>query len=186
MASSEVEICNSALIKVGSDRIISLGDDNERARIVSEQYPKVRDELLRSHPWNFAIARVQIASTGTPLFEYTHEFQLPSDCLRVLGTDLYSGDEFKIEGRKILSNNGLIKIKYLKRITDVTLFDANFAETLACKLAADICYRLTNSASQAAQLYQLYVKTLQDARSFDAQEGTADRIISDEWLLTRF
>ncbi len=186
MASSEVEICNSALIKVGADRIISLTDDVERARVVAEQYPKVRDELLRSHPWNFAIARVEIASTGTPEFEYDNEFLLPSDCLRVLKTDLPDGDDFKIEGRKVLANTSSLKIKYIKRITDVNYFDSNFTEALALRLAYDTAYRITNSSTQAASLYQLYSAALRDARSFDAQEGSADRIISDEWLNSRF
>jgi len=186
MASSEVEICNSALIKVGADRIISLTDDTERARVVAEQYPKARDEMLRAHPWNFAIARVELGSTGTPEFEFDNEFLLPSDCLRVLKTDLGDDDEYKIEGRKLLTNNSSIKIKYIKRITDVSMFDASFTEVLAIRLAYDIAYRITNSSTQATALYQLYSLALRDARSFDAQEGSADRIISDEWLNSRF
>lgn len=186
MASSEVEICNSALIKVGSDRIISLTENNERARICNEQYPKLRDALLRSHPWNFAIARVSLADTGnTPLYEYSKEFQIPSDVLRILGTSLYEGDDFKIEGDKLLCNSSSVSIKYIKRITDVSKFPSDWTEALAYKIAADIAYKVTNSVNLSAQIEEKYILALKDARSFDAQEGSADRIFADEWLNSR-
>ena len=47
MASSEVAICNSALIKIGAAEITSLSDVNKRAQLCNEQYSKLRDELLR-------------------------------------------------------------------------------------------------------------------------------------------
>ena len=187
MASSEVEICNSALVKVGADRIISLSDDNERAQICNERYPKLRDDMLRSHPWNFALARVALADTGnTPEYDYTNEFQIPSDVLRIIGTDLYSDEIYKIEGKTLLANSSSVKIQYIKKITDVSYFDSNFAEALSFRLAADIAYRISNSVNLTNQMYQLYLTVLRDARSMDAQEGVPDRIVADEWINSRF
>lgn len=61
MASSDVAICNSALIKLGVAEITSLSQNVKRAQLCDEQYPKVRDELLRNHVWNFAIKRKVLA-----------------------------------------------------------------------------------------------------------------------------
>ena len=57
MAVDAEAICNSALIKIGASKIAALSDTNKRAILCNEQYPKLRDDLLRSHPWNFAIKR---------------------------------------------------------------------------------------------------------------------------------
>lgn len=188
MASSAVDICNSALIKVGADRIISLTEDNQRARLCNEQYSKLRDDLLRAHPWNFAIKRVELAQSSTaPAFDYDYAFDIPSDCLRVLGTDLTSDDDFKIEaGRRIVCNSSALSLKYIAQITDVGYFDSVFTECLAFKIAADIAYSLSGSASLAELLYRQYKEKLSEARSFDAQEGSADRILSDEWINSRY
>ena len=45
LTTTEVSICNSALIKVGAERITSLSDSNKRAQLCSEQYSKMRDEV---------------------------------------------------------------------------------------------------------------------------------------------
>lgn len=187
MASSAVDICNSALVKVGAARIISLSDDSEGARLCNEQYEKIRDEMLRGHPWNFATARVELAAVAEePEFEYDFKFLLPADCLRVLGTDLDTSSDFKIEGRYILSYEDTIKIKYIKKVTNVGEMDTTFAEALALNIAQDICYTLSGSAALAELLYRKYEAKLREARSYDAQEGSADRIQADEWLNSRY
>jgi hypothetical protein len=200
MATSEVEIANSALLKCGVDRIISLDESNNRAEAMKEQFYKHRDALMRSHPWNWAIKRVELAEVSeTPAFDFTNTYQLPTDCLRVLkinellvsmngrGLNLNNYGEFSIEGDKLLCNFSTVKIKYIAKITDVSKWDENFCEVLAFRLAADLAYRLTGSAALATALYEQYEKELRQARSFDGQEGSSDRVVeSPGWLVSRF
>ena len=200
--STEVDICNSALLKVGRDLISSLDDDNERARVVKNRYALVRDELLTSHPWNFALPSLQLAVTlNTPIFDYSKEFQLPDDVLRILKTDLSevppSSDKrvtttfgfdlpaWKIEGDKLLANDGTVRILYIKRITDTSKFSSTFAEALALRLALDIAYRMTNDLNLVESLKQSYQVQLSLARSYDAQESDADNIATNDWLNSR-
>jgi hypothetical protein len=187
MATTPVSICNSALVKIGAERIVSLNDSNERARLCNEQYEKNRDDLLRSHPWNFAVARVELsASVDAPEFGFAYKFQLPSDCLRVLGTDLGKYASWKIEGRFLHCDFSEVKIKYIQKVTDTSKFDMNFTETLSAKIAADICYSLVQSVTLRDQLQKEYVSRLRDARSFDGQESQGDRVYADGWLDSRF
>lgn len=188
MASSAVQICNSALIKIGADRIISLDDDNKRAQYCKEQYPKLRDELLRAHPWNFAIKRKELGQLATtPEFEFTYEYQLPTDCLRVLKTSLPNVEEYSIEGRKLLSTSQEVSIKYISQVTDTSLFDKGFEEVLAFRLAADLAYGLVQNAALQGALFDEYQVQLSLARSYDAQEGFSDnQIEADTWLNSRF
>ena len=68
---SEVDICNAALIKLGDENTISaIGQDGREGEVCELMYSQVRDRLLASHPWNFAIGRSTLtADTATPDFE---------------------------------------------------------------------------------------------------------------------
>jgi hypothetical protein len=56
MASSDIEICNLALSRLGADTITSLtADATKEDRLCNQFYAQFRDELLRSFAWNFAV-----------------------------------------------------------------------------------------------------------------------------------
>lgn len=188
MASSVTEIQNSALVKLGAERILSEDDANNRARLVKQQYPLIRDSLLRSHPWKFARKRF----TTTPIdpkpagfYEATFVSQLPLDCLRIIDTSLDAIQYWDREGDYFLCNDTPVTVKYIARISDVSKFDGNFCEVLAWALAADICYALTQNAALTKLTQDTFKLKLQEARSFNAQQGSAQRMAGDEWLDVR-
>ncbi len=186
---SEVEIVNSALNKIGAERINALTDENSRARLCANQYPIVRDALVRSHPWNFAIAYASLAEvTPTPseVFDYGAVFDLPSDCARVLSTDL--GDEAKwevVDQNYLACNATSVRIKYIKRVKDVTKFDDNFIEALAYALAADIAFPLTKNVSLQERMVKMASDVLRPTRSYDAQVGSVRRVVADTFITSR-
>lgn len=55
---TQLELCNVALGHLGEARIAALSDATAAARACSLHYAPVRDEVLRSHRWNFAMKRV--------------------------------------------------------------------------------------------------------------------------------
>ncbi len=185
---SVTEIQNSALIKLGAERINSEDDSNLRARLVKEQYPKVRDSLLRSHPWKFARTRVAltpVSPTPDGFYDFTYVFQLPADCLRVIDTNLCDIDPWDIEDRYFLANSTPVTIKYIKKVTNVTKFDDNFCEVLAWALAADIAFALTNQVTREQAAQKSYRDALMEARSFNAQQGSSKRVSADNFLNAR-
>lgn len=188
MATSDVQICNSALIKVGTDLIITLEEDNKRARVCKHQYPLLRDEVLRAHPWNFATARVQLAEVlPAPTFgEYEKWFELPDDCLRVLNIINGDGLKWAVEGDKLLVNTDSVNIRYIKRVTDTTLYDANFTEVLATRIAADLAWSLVQDAEMQEKIMAQYNRLVRPARSYDAQEGSAPKVSTSTWLSARY
>jgi hypothetical protein len=192
MATSSVEICNSALHKIGASRITSLSDNVKAAIIMNDQYDRLRKEVLRSHPWNFAIAYVSLAATvNTPVWDaWTYEFAVPSDVLRVLETDLLDDEAWEIgynaSGSKVIfTNSDAVKIKYIKDVTNTTLFDPVFEEALAFRLAADAAYSLVQSNTLQQQMFAYYGSSLARAMSFDAQEHSMERVQADEFLNIR-
>ena len=72
MAQSEVDIANRALIRLGLQTItaatttfaaaIAAGDSKTSTAILNTHFDDWKKELLRSHPWNFAIARMSLVN----------------------------------------------------------------------------------------------------------------------------
>jgi hypothetical protein len=97
------------------------------------------------------------------------------------------GDDikFKVEGRKVLTDEAPANLLYIIRVTDSTQFDTLFTEVLSAKLSAELAVTLTDSINLADFLHQKYENALSEARGMDAQEGTPDNIIADTWIASR-
>lgn len=188
--SSDVEICNRALSKLGADRIVSIGQDSVEGREVDATYTMVRDAELRAHPWNFSIERAQLAAdVTTPSFGPAYRYQLPSDFLRLLPDDPdrnLADSDLQIEGRYITSSETApLKIRYIKRVTDPAQFDALFVEALACKLAIEMCEKLTQSNTKGAAVRDDYKAAIREARRNNAFENISQRPADSSWLSVR-
>lgn len=195
MASSETEIVNSALIKIGEATITSLQDDREQAQLAARQYPLKRDELLRSYRWNFAVSRQTLAPEAQgPDFGFTNRFLMPTDTIAVISIwdetlqdRNYTGsrDAWKVEGRYILANADSLPIFYIRRVTSVLEFDALFSETLSWFLAYDLAFALSTGPQMVSQAFEGYQRALRQARFADAIETKPEKLESSEWLEAR-
>jgi hypothetical protein len=191
---SVVDICNGALNQLGASTILTLTEDSKNARLCNARFTQVRDAVFRSHPWNCLQKRVQLAAdSDAPAWGFTTQYTLPADCLRVLTILDYDAD-YKIEGRKILTDNSTMKILYISRVTDPNEYDELLRETLSAALAADIAYAVTSSNPTASNMYKLFQDKLKDARFVDSTEGQnlnpekgmADVIGADTFINSRF
>ena len=191
---SIVDICNGALNQLGASTIITLTEDSKNARLCNARFTQIRDSVFRSHPWNSLQKRVELAAdSDTPAWGFTSQFTIPTDCLRVL-TILDFDSDYKIEGRKILTDNSSMKILYVSRVTDPNEYDELLRETLSAALAADIAYAVTSSNPVAKNMYDLFQQKLKEARFVDSTEGQnmnpekgmADVIGADTFINSRF
>ena len=168
---SIVGICNGALNQLGATTILSLTEDSKNARLCNSRYTQVRDALFRTHPWNCLQKRVQIAAdTTAPAWGFKNAYTLPADCLRLLKILDYDSN-YKVEGRKILSNTSSMKILYVARVTDPNEYDELLRETLSASLGADIAFGVTSNNQTATNMYNLFKEKLRDARFVDSTEG---------------
>lgn len=182
MAASDVDIVNNALIRLGDNSITSLADNTVRARLANVLFADTRDAVLRAHPWNCAVNRVELGLlSAAPSHGWSYQFQLPADpyCLRVLALnddeeDGDVGDTFRIEGRKLLTNSATAKIRFIGRITDSSAFDSLLYQAFILRLAAEMAYPVTGSVNVAASMWQLYEAKVKEARTVDGQEGSPD------------
>ena len=199
---SNISIVNGALTHLGATNITTLDGDTKTGRTMNGIFEKVRDDVFRAHPWNCLIQRGDLAQeTATPEFGYNFQYALPADpyCLRVLefsnGTLTYpydnmvansGGPAFVIEGRKLLTDETTSKIKYIARITDPNIYDANLISTLSARLAQDACYAITGSTSLIQVMAAMYQNRLKEARFIDATEGASQRIEASNFIEARF
>ena len=148
---SDVGIANMALHKLGANRIVAFTDTTKEGILANDTFYEIRDALLRSHPWNFAIELASLAADATaPAWGFDNRFAVPegaNPCLRVLqveGEDESSG-RWEVHGRFIhTSLTAPINIMYIKRITDANSMDALFREALSARLAMEWALPLTH------------------------------------------
>lgn len=181
-----VDICNSALIKIGIEKITSLSENTRQAQLCNEQYEKNRKMLLREHPWNFAIKRATlVATSNTPEYEFSIEYGLPTDYIRVIDTQ-YPDSFYQIENGKLYSNISGLKIRYIYNNENEDSYTPDFSELLALKIAIDLSYVLVQSSTLTQTLMAEYDKKLRDVRSFDAQENPSYPVMDDIFLNARY
>ena len=195
---SVVDLCNRALDLLGAANITALTENSKEARLCNGNFDDVRDAVLRSHPWNIAITRKNLAADSTaPAFGFSFQFSLPTDpfCLRVLSfwnsnvnNDVAAYDSnvmFKIEGRKILSNEDTCNIIYIGRITDTEQYDSLLNKAISARLAAEIAYNITGSNSVAANMLSVYEARLKEAKGVDSMEGFPEQPQADDFTNIR-
>lgn len=199
---SNVDIANYALNIIGASNISSFGENSKPGRIINQRFESVRDAVFRSHPWNCLIRRAQLAQdAAAPAFGYSKQYTLPTDpyCLRVLefsnGSLSYPQDNmfsnsggpvFVIEGRKLLTDEGTARIKYIGRVTDPQQYDASLIEALAARLASDIAYAITGSTTVAQLAAAVYDDKMREARFVDATEGAPQKLEASDFIEARF
>lgn len=181
MATGAVDICNDALILCGCDKITALSDTTRTARLCNDQYERARDQLLVSHPWNFAMTRVELTeladlpSGWDTQTEFAYAFNLPNDCLRVWDID-DENEDWDVESGYLLANYTPVIVRYIKKVTNTAIFSKNFEQVLALDVALKIGYALTQSASFVQNLMSMREQAIRSARSFDAQEQSAQTL----------
>lgn len=183
---SKVDIANIALSNLGEQPISSLTEANQRARACSGRYDDVRDLVLRSHLWNCALERVQLASdVAAPAWGFDYKYRIPSDCLRVISI---KDQEYawKIEGSYIVSNDNTMYILYVRKEDNPEVYDALLVQAMGCRLAAECAQDITGKIELKDSMMAKYIAVLSEARSADASEGTPQKIESDLWLQSRY
>ena len=181
---SQVDICNLALTAIGHKTIVNIDEANEAARKCKVYYQQAVDATLRAYNWNCAMARATLAQdSSTPTWGYSYQYPLPNDCLRVLQLERLDL-KFKVEGRKLLTNESSANILYIKRIGAGEM-DPLLVDAVAARLAAELAYALSNNRSLAELMLKVYEQKKAEAGCIDAQEGTPDEIQVDSWLNAR-
>jgi hypothetical protein len=181
-----ITICNSALLKLGADKISALSGSGRASVTCNTLYAYLRDEVMGSHPWKFALFTALLAPTSdTPVnTDWEYSYDIPNDCLRPLGP-IDDQISWTVEGSKILCNESTLTFKYIYRNTDESSWDARFCEALAWRLAMELALSVVQSIPMKQEAEKSYDKYLASARAMNGLVGTLPPLEADTWANAR-
>lgn len=187
---SEVVIVNKALSLLGATRIAALSDSSLEAQSANNVYNESLKSILTECAWKFASKRVLLAKVEKAPAWTKHGmrnyFQLPSDLVAIVEISDPNA-RWEVEGQMILTDADTLGIEYIYFLTDTSKYPAYFIDAFACKLAADMCYELTNSNEKTMTLLELYKgEYLPIAKTKNARCGSAPMVRDDAWVNTIF
>ena len=192
--SSETDVSNVALRLIGQPTIINRTDGSSTSNIVDDTFDDVRDDLLRSHPWNFATKRVKLAQSSTaPVFEFDYAYPLPADWLRTIS--VHSNDAghstilHRVEvingQRAIVTSSDQVYIRYVYQETDPNVWAADFRRAVSLALARDWAVPISSSNTLQDQLNKQFQRTLARARSADGLGASPELRPRGSWANAR-
>lgn len=178
MAYTDIGICSNALLKIGAESITSFLDGTAEAEVAANLYPMIRDGLIASYPWSFAVGQKSLPRLADiPLADYNYAFQLPNDFLRVISAGSGRngrGIEYRIIENRLHTNVPEVNLTYIFRPHE-SLFPAYFCELLIARLAAEFCLPLTESTTRTEYLQKTFEELEKRTRLIDAQQSTPTR-----------
>jgi hypothetical protein len=186
---SEVDLCSTALLKLGDTTIMELGENSQRAKLARLIYPEIRDAVQRVHPWKCCTFQRSLARlSDAPAFGYAYQFQLPSDpyCLRVLYID---GDPdrnlipYKIVGRKLHCDELAVDLWFIGRVVDPNAWDSLLVEAIIARLMVDLAYPVTSNPALSTALFTAYQLKVGEAGAVDLDEDNQSQVITDNPLV---
>ena len=190
----ETDVANVALRLIGSEAISGFADGSDTANKVNDIYEEVRDDLLRSHPWNFATKRQKLAQSSTaPAFEFDYAYPLPADWLRTISVHDndggYSTILYRVEligtQRAIVTSSEDVYLRYVARVTDPNLMHADFRRALELALARDLAVSIAASNKLQDQLSKQFDRKIGQARSSDAIGASPEMRPRGSWANSR-
>lgn len=178
MAESKTDLANQALLLLGADTIASLTEEKTEARAANLIVDRSIDYVLSLHPWKCAIKRVSIAPESTaPAFEFTAQFTLPSDLIRLLRIYNFDREAYRMEGNRLLCDESELSIIYIGRITNIPDIQVHVAEAIIHYMAYQMAYRLKPDLQDG--MYKLFRETLSKSKQLDGFQNLWEKLEPD-------
>lgn len=191
-SASKIALANLALYKIGAKRISSFTDGSAEARVINDIYDQCREMVLEEHPWSFATTSVALQTlslTPTDMGDgLSIAYAFPPDWLFTYMVNFPYANMRKEElsGQSVLlCDTAGLKIKYIFNNDDPTKYSAKFYEALACKLATEACYKLSQSGQKVTAEKVDYQSALLSAMAADSKNSGPDQPEQSEWFLAR-
>lgn len=200
MASSDVEICNMSLSRVGVsvflETLDTSVDNTTEAVLCALWYGPMRDYVLRDADWSFArryraLSLVEMDPNG----EWRYAYRYPTDCFRArrivqIGLRVnpkpppfvVGGDD---AGKLIYTDEPDAVLRYTTRITDPTVFDPKFDSALAWRIAVEIAPPLSRVKGMQQVAVDNYRMEIAAAEAEDANESSSDDPPDAQWIRDR-
>lgn len=199
---SEVAVYNLALNAVGARSNVSSPTEASReAEVCSLWYSPVVDQVLASAPWPEAteiryLSQLREADEDDdgewayddPRPGYQYVYQLPADYLRARYLTDFSKflvTSYSDNRRALHTNTYQAILAYTKRLTSVSLWDAELQMAIVYGLAAHICMPLSGKLSRAKHMINLANEFIIAARVSAANTSDETQESIPDWISAR-
>ena len=166
--SSEVDICNLALSRLGDDASVASinpPEGSSQAEHCAQFYPIARNSMLQGHDWNFATRRETLALlSGVDTFNWSYATQI------------------------ILTNLETATARFTILVTDTTKFSPLFIDALGWLLAAHLAGTVIKGdagRAEAKRCYEFWHATQISAIRQDANEKLNPPVHTPEFIQVR-
>jgi len=150
--------------------LASLSDQSAQALAADQIYRTVSRTALSSHPWSFALREIELAKlvlseAARRNSKFQYAYQLPLDCLRVLG--LRSYHEYRLAGDQLYTDDKAASVIYVANVSE-SAWPSYFVKHVSMAFAAAVAISLTENVSRAELMYSISDDALRKARSTDS------------------
>lgn len=162
---SAIQICNSALIFLGSGYSIdSFEDEDPAGRACRIQYPiAVRTFLDNDHPYSFATTRAYLA----PISGRPNWYQLPSDMIKPISLADDERTPYHIEMDKLYTTAANPELIYVVDSQNLAWFPPKAISAIQYLLAANLAIILKQDEKMATTMQQMALRFIDDVIKSD-------------------
>ena len=191
MSATKLNVGNQGVLLLGGTPLTSWDEGGKTKRAIDIYWGTSYRATLSAHRWHFATKRALLNPLSDPPVgaEWSHQFELPNDCLKVQmlspdGESPIAKDDWKREGRQLLANAESLILIYTSECP-VGEIDATFEQALAAQLAYQMAHFLTGSTSKSRDMFALYQERLDAAKVENGVEQTTQPTYTSQLLQVR-
>ena len=189
-------LANYALTKIGG-KIFTFGDGSNSDTVISSIYDQCRRYCKEQCPWSFDIKTIALTVASVPstnpIFNFNDgiavAYALAPDFLRPYRISVpYAQVVFENVpniGYCLLSDTANLSLKYVFDNDDPTTYSAKFYEYLACKIAKEACFKITEAVTYVEKLKIDMESAFLEAAAEDGQIATPEEVDDGYWLWAR-
>lgn len=186
--SSNVQLCNKALRRLGEDPIIALDNNTIWGRRCSSALPEVTRTILSMDAWRSTTKRVELAAESETPLGYQSAYLLPADCLLLVALKLNQYEDWTIEGNKILSKqpkDASLQILYVYEEFDTNKYTPTLFDAIAMGMSHEMSGYSTATNVSKDDIYQFYAQAVATAQHVNSKETPVRFLSSSSWVDVR-
>lgn len=173
---TSISIASNALLLLGHNQITSFEDAGAGGTVASAFYETSYVALLTLHPWTFAKKKKTLSKlTAKPLNNFQYQYQIPTDCLRVI--TVFPTTDYEIFEDKLYTDASSVDLDYIYRVPE-SFLPPLYRETLEFYLAAKWAIPVTENATNASVYESKFEVLLKKAKFNDSAAATSKSVRS--------
>ena len=171
---SQISLISQAAVLAGEEPVQSLSEDRYCVTVLASLFTLRYEALLQSNRWRFAMKKGAFNRLNVePLNEYRYAFQIPTDCLLLIGPTYRCN--YEIYGDRVYTDNSTFEAEYMFK-PDIDRLPAHFSLLMVYSLAKDALNPITENDTRVAAMERKYIMQRNESMFADAQSRPARQI----------